>query len=405
MRHSRWMVVALMMIGACSTPPARVNAPDEKAESARTVRVATFNVSFFARQAGAMQQSLRDGAADKRKVAAIIQRVRPDIVLLNEFDYEADAESVALFRGLLRAPQGSDAGIDYPFHFRGPVNTGMPSGLDLDHDGKLDGPADAWGFGAYPGQYGMLVLSRYPIDPDALRSFQNFRWADMPDAMRPQAPGGNAPYYDDTTWRQLRLSSKSHWDLPIDTPLGRVHVLAMHPTPPIFDGDEDRNGRRNHDEIRLFADYIDPQRAQYLIDDQGRRGDIDDNAAFVILGDLNADPLDGESVPGAIGQLLDHPLVNARFVPRSAGALAKSVEDGAPNPSHRGDPASDTGDFFEPASGNLRIDYVLPSQQLEVADGGVFWPAPDSPDAALADASDHHLVWLDLRSKNGNDAR
>jgi len=30
-----------------------------------------------------------------------------------------------------------------------------------------------------------------------------------------------------------------------------IHILASHPTPPVFDGVEDRNGRRNHDEIRL----------------------------------------------------------------------------------------------------------------------------------------------------------
>lgn len=59
----------------------------------------------------------------------------------------------------------------------------------------------------------------------------------------------------------LRLSSKSHWDVPIDIPLGdgvtqRVHMLLHHPTPPAFDGQEGRNLRRNHDEIRLFADYV-----------------------------------------------------------------------------------------------------------------------------------------------------
>jgi len=44
----------------------------------------------------------------------------------------------------------------------------------------------------------------------------------------------------------LRLSSKSHWDVPIDIPLGagltkRVHMLLHHPTPPAFDGPEGRN--------------------------------------------------------------------------------------------------------------------------------------------------------------------
>src|SRR3546814_2632341 len=53
-----------------------------------------------------------------------------------------------------------------------PVNTGVPSGLDLDGSGTVGGEGrdrgnDAWGYGLHPGQYGMLVLSRYPIDTDA----------------------------------------------------------------------------------------------------------------------------------------------------------------------------------------------------------------------------------------------
>jgi len=28
---------------------------------------------------------------------------------------------------------------------------------------------------------------------------------------------------------------------------------------------------------------------------------------------------------------------------------------------------------------------------------GVFWPASTAPEAAIADGSDHHLVWVDLQ--------
>ena len=69
----------------------------------------------------------------------------------------------------------------------------------------------------------------------------------------------------------LRLSSKTHVDVPVATSAGTLHILASHPTPPVFDGPEDRNGRRNHDEIRLFADYVDPDRSAYLVDDRGGR--------------------------------------------------------------------------------------------------------------------------------------
>ena len=55
-------------------------------------------------------------------------------------------------------------------------NTGVDSGLDLNRDGLATGKGeDAFGYGLYPGQYGMLLLSRYPIAVEKVRTFQNFR--------------------------------------------------------------------------------------------------------------------------------------------------------------------------------------------------------------------------------------
>ena len=36
-----------------------------------------------------------------------------------------------------------------------------------------------------------------------------------------------------------------------------VRCALHHPTPPVFDGPDDHNGTRNHDEIRFWSDYID----------------------------------------------------------------------------------------------------------------------------------------------------
>ena len=95
-------------------------------------------------------------------------------------------------------------------------------------------------------------------DPDAraIRTFQEFRWKDMPGAALPTDPATGAPWYTDEELDAVRLSSKSHWDVPIWTGRRTVHFLVSHPTPPVFDGAEDRNGRRNHDEIRFWADYL-----------------------------------------------------------------------------------------------------------------------------------------------------
>ena len=162
----------------------------------------------------------------------------------------------------------------------------------------------------------------------------------------------------------------------------------------MFDGPEDRNGARNADEIRFWADYVDG--AGYIRDDAGRGGGLHRGAHFVIAGDLNADPVDGESVPGTVRQLTEHPLVNASVTPASAGGAAAAAAQGGANVEHRGDPRLDTADFRDRAPGNLRVDYVLPSAALEVTGAGVFWPAEGEPGAELIDASDHRLVWLDI---------
>ena len=357
------------------------------------VRFATFNTSLYADSDGGLIARLMNNDAAARKVAAIIQHQRPDVLLLNEFDYDDEGKAIAIFlRDYLAVGQLGEQPISYPHHFSGTVNTGVASGLDLDGDGRSDGPGDAWGFGRHPGQYGMLVLSRYPIDANSARSFQHFRWADLPDALTPKNPDTGAAFYPDTVWQQLRLSSKSHWDVPIHSPLGVIHFLVSHPTPPVFDGPENRNGLRNHDEIRFWAEYLSDARLDWLYDDDGKHGGLLQDAAFVIAGDLNADPMDGDGFQHPVRLLLDHPRVNSRFVPTSSGARAQAARYGH---SREGNTATHTGDFG-PSAGTLRIDYVLPSRQLNVRDGGVFWPATGEPGHDWIDASDHHLVWLDL---------
>jgi endonuclease/exonuclease/phosphatase family metal-dependent hydrolase len=367
--------------------------PDED-RAMTPLRFATFNTSLNDDAAGGLIARLATGDDPRaRKVAAIIQRVRPDVVLLNEFDFDPGLQAATRFeRDYLGVGQFGETAIAYPYHYLAPVNTGVPSGLDLNGDGRSDGPDDAWGFGRHPGQYGMLVLSRFPIDDAAARTFQRFRWCELPGALAPLDPASGKPFYPDATWSQLRLSSKSHWDLPIQTPQGLIHFLVAHPTPPVFDGPEDRNGRRNHDEIRFWAEYLADAPRDWLHDDQGRHGGLPADAAFVMAGDLNADPDDGDGTQHPVRALLTHPRVNAEFVPRSPGAPAQAASYGLPR---HGDSRAHTGDFG-PRAGTLRIDYVLPSRQFSVRGGGVFWPLPGQPGHDWIDASDHHLVWLDL---------
>jgi hypothetical protein len=326
------------------------------------------------------------------------------VLLINEFDF--DPAAADLFRdNFLEVSQNGAAPITHPYAFIAPSNTGIPTGKDLDNRDGIGGGNDAFGFGAFPGQFGMVVFSRHPIETDGVRTFQNFRWKDMPGNLIP------TPFYSPDEVDILRLSSKSHWDVPIRIGRETVHFLASHPTPPVFDGAEDRNGRRNFDEIRFWADYIaSPARGRYIYDDQGRHGGLRPGARFVIAGDQNSDPLDGDSIPGAAQQLLDHPLVNARFAPASAGAVEATALQGGANATHRSDPRFDTADFSDTAPGNLRADYVLPRKGLKVTGGAVFWPLRADLLSRLTGVfdfaewgpvngfptSDHRLVWVDV---------
>jgi hypothetical protein len=182
----------------------------------------------------------------------------------------------------------------------------------LNNDGSVGGPDDALGFGFFPGQYGMAVYSKYPLVAHETRTFQTFRWKDMPGALLPDDLATPEPddWYTPEELEIFRLSSKSHWDIAVRLGGEIIHILVSHPTPPVFDGPEDRNGLRNHDEIRFWADYVDPAKSDYIYDDTGHWGGLAARAHFVIMGDQNADPFDGDSTADAVMQLLGHPLIN-----------------------------------------------------------------------------------------------
>ena len=111
--------------------------------------------------------------------------------------------------------------------------------------------------------------------------------------------------------------------------------------------------------------------------------------------------MDGDSRPGAAQLLLEHPLINSNFTPKSPGAIQQAQLQGGANATQRGDPRFDTADFADGAPGNLRADYVLPSHSLRVLDGAVFWPFNTDALFGLVGvfpfpSSDHRLVWVDL---------
>ena len=398
--------IAAATLALTAAVPAASAQDRDRHDPDRDVRFSTFNASLNRNNAGDLVRDLstRDNAQAKT-IAEIVQRANPDVLLINEFDYVEGGVAADLFReNYLGVAQNGASRIEYPYSYVAPVNTGVPSNLDLDNSGSVGGPNDAFGFGFFPGQYGMAVYSKHPIDADRIRTFQQFLWKDMPGARLPDNPATPEPadWYSPAELEKFRLSSKSHWDIPLSIDGKTVHFLVSHPTPPVFDGPEDRNGTRNADEIRLWADYVGSGAdSSYIYDDEGVRGGLKAGSRFVIAGDQNSDPLDGDSLPGSIDQLLDHPRVNTSVVPTSEGAVEASELQGGVNVDHRSPARFDTADFSEPP-GNIRADYVLPSQQLRITHARVFWPVSTDPLYRLTGtypfpSSDHRLVWVDVR--------
>ncbi len=352
-----------------------------------TLRVATFNCYLNRSSEGEIVTDLTSGTDEQiQKVAEIIQRTDPDVILLNEFDYVADGSAVALLKqNYLEVSQNGATPIEFPYTFIAESNTGIATGHDLNNDGSTEsGADDCYGYGEFYGQYGMAFLSKYPIDTANIRTFQMFLWQDMPGNVMP------TNYYDEEEQNIFRLSSKSHWDVPVEAGGETIHLLCSHPTPPTFDdGDADEdsglydwNGKRNHDEIRFWSDYVDPDSSGYIYDDNGVAGGLDAEVRFVVLGDQNADPDEGDSYDNAIMQLIDNDYINTDIVPISEGAEDYGIDE------------DDT------ASWGMRADYNLPSEYgLVPRQTEVFWPTSTDDRYYLVEAdgsSDHRLVWLDL---------
>ena len=389
-----------------------------------TVRFATFNASLNRASEGELIDDLSTGGdTQAQAVAEIIQRTHPEVLLINEFDYDDEGPEGTSKAGqefqdnYLSIGQMGAVPINYDYRMAFPSNTGIHSGKDFDNNtiidpepGSFNYANDSYGFGFFPGQFAFIVYSMHPILEDDIRTFQNFLWQDMPGALLPFDPNNNdEPWYSEAELDVFRLSSKNHVDVPIQVGNKVVHFLVSHPTPPVFDDPIiDQNGTRNHDEIRFWADYVGPgkNRGSYIYDDGGNFGGLKPGSLFVIAGDQNSDPNDGDSVPGSAQLLLDNPRVNDKVTPSSQGGVDRSANQPG-NEMHTGDPAEDTADFSEPpfGPGNLRADYVLPSKNLQIRDAGVFWPADADPLMRLTGtgifgdpvpSSDHRLVWVDV---------
>ncbi len=344
---------------------------------AETLRIASFNVGLDRNGPGLLLRDILRAENEQIKaLIRIISEVSPDILVLQKFDYDHDWRALNAFAAAL-----SGAGAEYPHWFTRLPNSGLSTGMDMDGDGYVGDASDAQGFGHFAGSGGLAVLSRVPLQHDKMRDFSAFLWRDLPGAIAPMKSGATFPA--EAAFAVQRLSNTSHWEIPVTLPDGTTLLLwTMYATPPVFDGAEDRNGRRNHDEAAFWLRYMD--------------GDLPQAPAghpFVLLGGFNLDVSDGMGRTEALSSLLTDPRLQDVF-PTSEGGILAAEAQGGVNTSHIGNPALDTADWPDEVGrpGNMRVDYVLPSSDLTVVKSGVHWPVDGSADAA----SSHYLVWVDI---------
>jgi Endonuclease/Exonuclease/phosphatase family len=297
---------------------------------AETLRIATYNAELTRDGPGLL---LRDiVAGEDAQVAAVIQVIAAadaDVLLLTGVDFDYNLVALGALADAL-----AQHGARY---------------------GRLGEARDAMGYGRFAGAEGMAVLSRVPLGE--VTDLSEMLWRDLPGTIAPEMAADVVAFQ--------RLSTTGHWVVPLELPGGVVTLLAWSATPPVFDGPEDRNGRRNHDETALWLRLL-----------EGALKVPAPVGPYVVLGVGNLDPVDGDGRNAALLEL-----------------LAKT-QDVSPV----GAMGTDTADFTaRNGPGNLRVDYVLPSVDLTVTASGVLWPAPEDPFAAVVStASRHRLVWVDI---------
>ncbi len=327
--------------------------------AAETIRIASFDPELTRKGPGLLLRDITGGKDTQILAAAkVIVANDPDVLLLTGIDWDYDLAALRAFSQLL-----ARSGADYPYLLAPRPNRGLASGADLDGDGRLGEADDSQGWGIFTGQNGMAVLSRVPLA--TVTDYSQMLWRDLPGNLIGESLTEEARAIQ-------RLSSSGHWDIRLQTS-PPLHLLAFAATAPVFDGPEDRNGRRNHDEIAFWSSHL-------------------PDAPFVLAGNANLDPEDGDGRHQAIRDLLADPRL-ADPEPRSDGGAA------AADAGHRGDPGLDTADWPDEKPGNLRVTYLLPARGITVSSSGVYWPAPGQPGrkAAMA-ASPHKLVWIDIET-------
>ncbi|WP_435257421.1 endonuclease/exonuclease/phosphatase family protein [Thioclava sp. FR2] len=281
------------------------------------------------------QDAMRGSKPDIVTVVSAITALDADILVLSGFDFDTSAIALTALNNRLPAP--------YPYLLPLRSNAGVPTGYDLDGNGRVDEARDSQGFGQFPGQGAMAILSRFPILADQGKDFSDLLWKDLPKAHLPPLPEGAVEI--------LKLSTNGHHQTAILLDSGRhLSLLTWHATTPAFDGPEDRNGKRNADETRFWTLFLD-----------GKVPFDPPTTSFALIGQGNVDPEKGDGDHAPIRALLSDPRLHSPLM-------------------------GDTSDYGGQV-GTLRTAYILPDASLTITDSRTE-PRPEG--------ARHHPIWVEF---------
>ncbi len=104
--------------------------------AAEGLRVATYDPALTRKGPGLLLRDIRREDPQVLAAAEVIAAAAPDVILLTGIHWDHDGLALAAFAQVL-----GQAGHPMPHNFAARPNSGMPTGLDLDGDGRTGGRA------------------------------------------------------------------------------------------------------------------------------------------------------------------------------------------------------------------------------------------------------------------------
>ena len=288
---------------------------DDDDDRPRVVRFSTFNASLNRNTAGelvtdlSMPNAVTPGTTQAKVIAEIVQRNRPDVLLINEFDFVPNNQAAESIPDELPVHQPER-------RFTDPLPISLYRAVQHRHRLRLR--SEQQRFRRHDPRRVRLRrrCARFRCVPGPVRHGRLLEVSDPhePDPHLPEVPvEGHAEreaarHRRDPGTQRLVLTRGAR-DLPplVQEPLGHSHSHrrgdgALPDEPSDATGLRRNRGPQWKAKLRrdplLRGLHSGGSTASYIYDDAGKRGGLKRGELFVIAGDQNSDPRDGDSIPG-----------------------------------------------------------------------------------------------------------